>query len=481
MTRLLLLTPLLLAGCGQWGGLLVETASSSTLEVYWNPAKGVHHYEWLVVDTITNQEFTESSAAFVTDRTITGLKAATSYDVSLTACKNEDCSGTLGTLSLTATTEAERWAVLGDGPGFDSAFRAIDTVAPNHGRPWAMVYGESGPTGYQGHMTLWYDPGPGSDWGPGVRMATSDGSVGQDPSKLTGLVPVEDHGLVTPAQAPFAELFREIRSFQAVPIQPENVTRLFFNGGAVEHDGTLLSIDAQDVYLGHDFAESFETFCERGGHYSNDGGGACPVYDVFGPTGVGEEDIPGVSAIGQTRIIWPQRQSWRWPQDPQDGIVFYEAVMVDASCSSLDYNIARATWTGNRFDVNTGCPDHWQGMRSPTPVHQGLAQYKLYYFEDNATGGTGPTPGAPLKHLYARADLGGSPTWLETSDWESPEVARTVGVEWSDGTPLTAEEVASLQHMQILWPTNSEDYQVMYATMPSSTGSFVGVLQLMNP
>ena len=55
---------------------------------------------------------------------------------------------------------------------------------------------------------------------------------------------------------------------------------------------------------------------------------------------------------------------------------------------------------------------------------------------------------------------------------------------WPDGSELTIEEESLLDDSQMLAPTSSLDYQVMFSNMTLGTGPtppFIGTLVLINP
>ncbi len=399
--------------------MAVLASSSSTVQLVWDaPGFTPNRYEWELTDHAGGDNLTDSSAAFAVDRDFDGLKSGTRYTIDLYACRDSACDKRSGPITIDVVTEAERW-VKHEG--------AVIPDEPNARQPYAMVYGEEAGPELAGKLVLYYDPGPGSTWGSGLRTALSTGSVSRDASSVVGLVPVPDAGLLDPNTP--ADLFSEIGTVSAVPLAATSTVRLIADGG-----GPLFSMDSGDLLAGQDFHTGTRTVCDLPGHYEADG--ACPATPILQADG---------AHLHQGRVMWRQQSNWLWDQAAGTSMTFEVLCGGEQGTGIATYD--GETWTA---EGDAACPIHFPAMADPSPVHTGLANYKLYFRE-----------GDSLKVLYASGGRTGDVNTLDLGDWESMDQARDV----------TIDELPT--DFSVLWPAADAELQVIYGDGADGLGMWV--------
>ena len=137
-------------------------SSSSKLKATWTAPSGfpVDHYVLTATENIFNTTETISVPFTQTTYTITGLKSATSYSVTVKACQNATCTISLNcSNTATATTSEEYWQVYGTpaSGSYDGAYRLY---ANANVLSYAFPYGSWAPTAYQGKIRHYGTPKP---------------------------------------------------------------------------------------------------------------------------------------------------------------------------------------------------------------------------------------------------------------------------------------------------------------------------------
>ncbi|MBC7862719.1 MAG: fibronectin type III domain-containing protein, partial [Bacteroidia bacterium] len=138
-------------------------SSSSKLAVSWTAPSSytVDHYEIVAAETIFGStEFYSVPSAQTTD-TITGLKSATTYNISIKACADATCSSyfTCGVNTANATTSEEYWQVHGQ-PGSGSYDFAYHLYPSGNVLSYAFPYGSWAPPSLAGKVRYYGTPKP---------------------------------------------------------------------------------------------------------------------------------------------------------------------------------------------------------------------------------------------------------------------------------------------------------------------------------
>ena len=86
-----------------------QISSSSRLAVAWTPGAGdqTHHFEVVARESVQGTEVRVSAASSATSVTLSNLKAATTYAVTVVACANEACSASASSTSVSGSTDTE--------------------------------------------------------------------------------------------------------------------------------------------------------------------------------------------------------------------------------------------------------------------------------------------------------------------------------------------------------------------------------------
>jgi len=83
--------------------------SSSQLLVTWAPGSGdqTHHFEIVARESVQGTTVRTWASAFARSATVTGLKAATTYAMTVLACANEACTQSTSSASASGDTDTE--------------------------------------------------------------------------------------------------------------------------------------------------------------------------------------------------------------------------------------------------------------------------------------------------------------------------------------------------------------------------------------
>lgn len=449
-----------------WG----EVDSASRLRIRWDGVDTAEAYEVVakygdhrvatVVDSETNR--------FV----LRGLRSATVYEVTVNACADIECWRFTPSETVIGVTAPMAWQVVGEGSSYATATAIIED---SDTKGFGLFYGEDAPSALVGTVQLYYDSSDASR--KGVNMAVAVDASDED---VIVFDRVEGYGLFRDETENAGA--KGLSTYQPVPMAGGGI-RLFFegklNGEAHER---LYAIDSQDGDRGQDFHPGAPTDCTADDIMI---GGACEPTVVLG----GESDgNPGVLSVGQSRLMYPMFDDWRWGEE-RDSLIIATLHFTDdaAQCTNTYSNMGFAVWNGADWDMeyddSTGCPVAMAGVESPMPVHMGDGRYMVVFNANNAAEKDMDT-GKPLYVLYADAAATGDPESLEWSDFEPRADAREVQTYWPNGIELPDVMEQKLDDIGIFSPVGEGDDLVMYADMSCGDAScepFIGQLGWVNP
>jgi hypothetical protein len=452
--------------------------SSSKLIVDWMPPpEAVDHYTLAAADGVLPPVGATVGGGAV-QALLTGLKASTSYTVTLSACLDAACSRTLSAGAPAAgTTRDETWQIRGAGRSY---LTASLVVPDGNTKPYAFRYGPGAGAGLEGKVQLYYDPMGQQE--KGVKVGTLIQPATDDPDSVSSFAPVFGWGL-RQAVTPTALVKDRPHTSQAVPLSAAlgGGIRLFFEAVGTDNRGRVMHLDSVDGYTGWDFNPGAATMCND---YS--GAGCPPVVDV-GVEGDAAGGNPHLRAAMQFKIGYPALTDWRWDGSPGTFMVF-TAHLTTPACSATAFNGGYAVWDGARWNVqydSAGCPKLFPAMQAPTVMHTGGVRYKLYY-SHNAMGAVASNAmdasNKPVRLLYADGAATGNPAVVDFEDWESAAVVRDVHYLWPDGSDVALADESKLDDYVVLAPTGDLTLQVMYSNMTDGTAMpFIGMAVLVNP
>ncbi len=446
--------------------------SSSRLKVNWQFADDALAYE-------VTAQFGEHEVRKVVDAdtrrvVLTGLRSDTTYEIMVSACEDEDCWRSTSSSLVSGTTGAMAWLIMGEGSSFNTATPIIED---SDTKGYGLFYGSDAPTGMAGTIQLYYDSNRVDR--KGVNVATSvEGEEGM--SDMVAYEMVESYGLQRDQSVNGAA--KGPSTHQAVPMTGGGI-RLFFEGQLHGDDESrLYHIDSQDGDRGHDFHPGTDTSCRA--EDIVEGGDCAPVVALGGEV----DGNLGVASIRQSKLVYPMFDNWRWDQS-RDSVMLTTLHLTEEArqCSGTHFNMGLARWNGLEWDLSydsdTGCPQVFQGIQSPMPVHMGDGRY-MVLFNANTGSSTDVATNKPLYVMYADAAATGDPDLLEWSDFEDRADAREVVTYWPSGIELPDVMERKLDDFGVFSPSGEQDNLVMYANMSCSDGScvpFIGQLGWVNP
>jgi uncharacterized protein (TIGR03437 family) len=468
-------------------------ASSSSLLVQWKaPDAVVHHY--VIAVSEKRSSVRAEAPGNASETTVRGLKAGTTYSVSLRACLDTECTVSLPSVdSASSATEEEYWAIQGTGNSYATADHLIaDGNVGSH----AFRYGPWAGPALDGKIQLYYNPLQADE--KGVKIAELVAARAQSVRDALAFRGVSGYGLArvcqpingaTPPEcAGSTSLATGLNLFQAVPLASGagGKVRLYFEAQAGDGRTRILYLDSQDGYIGRDFHSGAPTRCSSLADYS--AGGGCEPKIAVGVDIDGQAGNPNILNARQFKIAYPTQDSWAWDMKPGT-LMWFTTEWQDGRCSTFGFNAAYAAWSGARWNVayrSDGCPKLLPGAQAPASVHLGGARYKLYFnLHPSPSGPSDPRVALkPMRMLYADPEATGDPAVAEFEDWEPLSSARQVRYLWPNGDLLTEDEQSRLDDYVILAPTSDPERLVMYSNM-SATGTqalpFIGSAVLVNP
>lgn len=456
--------------------------SSTKLAVSWTaPSYTVDHYEVTATETVKSTSVTTSVAT--NSATLTGLKAATSYTVTVKACADYRCTSS-GSGSKTATTPAEYWQLQGSGATVSNLSKI---VSDGNSRISATRFGSDAGVATASRIQLYYGPSPSQPAGQdrqtlGTAITGSDTSASLASSYLSFTSFATTTGIVSPPTT--TPLVSIIQAGQAVPLK-SGAVRLYFEAFGSDNLVRIMYLDSVDGYIGRDFNTGSSALCTTVADYST-GGGCVPTVSI-GVEGDTVRPNNKITNARQFKIGFPILDDWRWDQAAGTFMVFTTDSVT--GCSSIRPNHGYAVWDGSNWNVQystNGCPQLFVGVQAAFPMHLGGNRYKMYFgvpaeTTGRVTGSTLPFLG-PKKLIYADARSSGSTSTVDYDDWEAVSSGRNVVFLWPDGSEMDATSEGYIDDFHFLAPTGSLDLQVMYLAITDGSVPPIGAAAiLLNP
>ena len=453
--------------------------SSSKLSVAWTaPAYAVDHYEVTAAESLQGTVVTAS--AKTASVTLTDLKAATAYAVTVKACADAPCRQSGAANAVTGTTATEYWQLKGTG---NTTAGLTKIVSDGNVRISATRFGPEAGAITANRIQLYYGPMGG---GPGRQALTTAltnaaTSATDAASYLSFTGSGTRTGLITPS--PAAPLVETVATGQGVPMTNGNV-RLFFEAQGVDRKTRIYAIDSVDGFTGQDFNSGSATTCSTTADYSAGGGCAfTTVVGVEGDTTLPNAKIPNAR---QNKVGFPTQTDWRWDGAAGTFMVFTTDRI--NGCVNSNMNHGYAVWDGTKWNVQylaNGCPKLFTNAQAAFPLHVGGARYKLYYGDPSITAGRGPGNlpfVGPKKLIYSDGSVSGELARVDFEDWESQPAARDVVFLWPNGDKLNDTAEGYIDDYHFLVPTGNLDLQVMYLAITNGTEiPFASAAVLLNP
>jgi len=456
--------------------------SSSKLSVQWTAPGGytVDHYEITAAESSYGSSTTTSAAASETAKTLTGLKAATRYTVTIRACADSACAQSGVSAGAGGTTSEEYWQLQGSG---NSVSGLSKIVSDGNARISATRFGpEAGANASR--IQLYYGPSPAqgshsAQLATAVTSQTADAAIPASYLNFTTMAGTT--GLISPSRT--TTLVKQVATGQGVPLSAGNV-RLFFEASGSDDKTRILYLDSQDGFTGRDFNAGSALTCSSTADYET--GGDCEPAVAIGVESDTTNANSRISNARQFKLGFPILDDWRWDGAAGTFMVFTTDRVT--GCSDYNMNHGYAVWDGSKWNVQyetDGCPKLLKSAQAAFPMHLGDARYKLYFGDPSITtgmGGSGLPFLGPKKLIYADGRGTGSLTNVDFEDWESTSVGRDVIFVWPNGEQLNAGAEGYIDDFHFLAPTASLDLQVMYLAITDAMLAPIAVAAvLLNP
>lgn len=462
-------------------------ASSSKLAVNWSAPSSYTPISYKIVATeaLMGTSVTVTANAGETSKTLSDLKASTTYRVTVQACTDAACFGGGVSDPVSGKTSDEFWQFQGGG---NSVSGLTKVVSDGNARIAVMRYGNDAPSGLSNRLQLYYGPG-GAGAQTSGGLATALTGAGADPavssSYLSFTSAAGTSGLLNPSSS--AALVNQVMTGQAVPLSAATggYVRIYFETAGADNKTRILSINSRDGYVGKDFNAGSSAICQTTADYSS--GGGCEPSVVIGVEGDAVNANSKVSNARQFKIGYPTLNDWRWDESVGTYMVF--TLDQISGCTTYSHNQGYAVWDGSRWNVqyeSSGCPKLMKSMQAATPLHLGGVRYKLYFGDPSVTDGkvTGsklPFLG-PKKLLYADGTSSGDAALVDYEDWEATANARTVRFLWPSGDEMSSTAYGYIDDFMAVTPTASLAFQVLYVAITDGTVvPFSAAALLLNP
>lgn len=434
--------------------------SSTQLSVTWNPPSNetVDHYVITATESVMNTTVSMNASANATSATLDGLKAATTYTVTVKACGDSSCSKS-SSASASGSTFEEYWQLQGSGNGYENMTKNVDEGSV---LSWVMRWGsEAGENA--GKYQYYYKTN--STNREGIAIATTSGKSDDSSTPQIPFTPITTVGLRSACSSALGSNISscpntaayEIDSVQAVPMTNGKILAFFEASDIRNNKSTrIYSLDSLDGLVGQDFNKG-ETQSYCGGIGSTDyaTGGPCEptlLVDVLGTS-------PLLNAR-QFKIGYNWNSDWRW--NGASGT--FMVITGEDTCNKYTSGLFYATWNGSQWSVlkdSNNCAKPLVPLaHGPVLVPLGGVAYKLYY-EDTTNGQSGK----PLRIIYGNGVITGNSANVDFDDWESYNNARQVNFFWPDGSLLDAQDESGLGDHMILTPTGKLGKQLMFMNL----------------
>ncbi|MBL4890096.1 MAG: fibronectin type III domain-containing protein [Candidatus Lindowbacteria bacterium] len=495
-------------------------ASSSRIKVDWKkPPFHVDHFHIRASEAESEQSITLKVNRDVSSVEFHELKSSTQYRIRFRACLDKQCS-----ISRPAKNEPviktseEIWQIQGTGDGYRNASKI---VKDGNSLPYAIKINH----GDQSRTQLYYHPSLRLKNKKIFSIAMAQpsprenglSSLSEFKSIERGLLRVCRNEPTGDTECPEGAL--TIKSFQAIPLGPSNLVRLYFEAHRNDDQSQttqIYSIDSYDSLKGFDFHPTIDRFTPGGFNSSEllPGGASEPKIEV-GTVSEGAIETTGLANARQFKIGYPKRNSSLW----DESLGTFMVISGDDACGENLNSLFYSQFTENEWNVKKnkfGCAEPLvKSAHGPVIVHLGQGRYKLYY-EDNISKPDFQDPRTefdesfghfgynskgkrtlermmnvstkPFRVIYGDASLNDKVNTMESEDWESENVARDVIFIWPNGKVLNSYEEAGLGDHFIFIPTDNQDLQIMYMNLGGydnprwGTGSNgIGMALLVNP
>jgi hypothetical protein len=459
--------------------------SSSRLQVEWQLPSGTlpNRYE------VTARELTGKVAAVsaatgtATGVTLSELKAATAYSVTVTACADSLCLLSRKSTAAAGKTSTEFWQLQGTGSAVSGLTRI---VSDGNARISATRFGPEAGDVTGNRIQLYYGPFLASGrHALSTALTVNAVSAALPSSYLNFESSGATTGLLTPT--PASTLIQAVATGQGVPLSAAmgGKVRVFFEAQGSDRKTRIFTIDSVDGYTGQDFnTSSASKICATTADFSS--GGGCVFSVAIGVEGDSVAANAKILNARQNKVGYPTQTDWRWDGAPGTFMVFTSDRV--PGCSTANLNHGYAVWSGSKWDVQydaAGCPKLFVNVQAAFPMHIGGVRYKLYYGDPSSTTGklasTLPFLG-PKRLLYGDGTNTGLNDRVDFEDWESQTNARDVVFLWPNGEILDNTAEGYIDDFHFLTPTGSLDLQVMYLAITNGTDMPIGAAAvLLNP
>ncbi|MBF0220130.1 MAG: fibronectin type III domain-containing protein [Gammaproteobacteria bacterium] len=464
-----------------------DFASSTQLQASWQPPTTATALKLQVVEN-GNSHTVGPFAATTASYTLTNLKAATPYQVTLLGCQESSCSSTTAATDLaTAQTSEEFWQIQG-GNSYETATQAVDNGST---LSYTYRYEEAAGSSYAGRSIYYFNPARTATLSGGMRIALSDSSA-SDVAALSHFTLTEG-GLVNPCsdgngpddtKCNTPDYPYVIQAFQAVPLTSGFVKLFFEAHSAMDADSTsrIYTLDSQDGYVGIDFDKDLDSSLCEGSDFA--AGGSCELTLAIGADGDQPADS-GLKHARQFKIGYPMLDSSIWDEAAGTFMVITAA----DSCEQTQNGLFLAHYEGNnqwQVAQESGCAKMLvRYAHGPVITYLGDGRYKVYYEYETDSQGNMSREEKPLRMIYVDS---GSDNRADIDEFEAEEIARNVNFLWADGTLLSKEEEMGLGDHVILTPSKDLQKQYMYMNLGGMDNQLwrkasagLGMAVLLNP
>lgn len=462
-------------------------SSSSKLKASWTaPAYTVDHYRISVAETNGASAVSLTALSSELSKTLTDLKAASTYKVIVTACKDPLCNGA-GPVSAVGITSTEYWQLQGSGNTLAGLTRFVSDGTV---RISATLFGKESAPATANRVQLYYGTtlNTGSVRQPGLTTGLSLSAINAaDPTSYLSFTSGNSTtGLLTPVTPTTA--IETIATGQGVPLSAAmgGKVRIFVEAQGIDRKTRIYSIDSVDGYVGQDFNSGSSTVCSTFADYST-GGGCGSIKLEIGIEGDTQRPNAKLLNVRQNKVAYPTLNDWRWDGAPGTFMVFTTDRVTTCGADTF-MNHGYAVWDGSNWNVQykaDGCPKLFFSAQAAFPMHIGGVRYKLYYGDPAITTGKGssnlPFLG-PKKLIYSDGTLTGLKDRVDFEDWESQASARDVVFLWPNGDKMNDTAEGYIDDYHFLTPTSNLDLQVMYLAITDGiSGPFSMTAILRNP